>query len=126
MPPWTPPPKPRPKGPKQLGLFDKPARVRNYEKERAQRDAKHMAAGFKSYNDYEYQRRARQAVEVEGYASLGEKRAQQQKVKRFTQRFIDRVTEVGFNFEEWLEDEDFDEGLYWELFRDSYGKGTPA
>lgn len=85
-----------------------------------------MAAGYKSYNDYEYQRRVRQAVEVEGYASLGEKRAQQAKVKRFTQRFIDKVTEVGFNFEEWLEDEDFDEGLYWELFRDSYGKGTPA
>lgn len=114
------------KHPRQLGLFDKPERIRDYANERAQRDAKHMAAGYKSYNDYEYQRRAKQAVEVEGYSSLGAKRAQQKKVQRFTERFIEKVSEVGFNFEEWLEDDDFDETTYWELFRDSYGKGTPA
>lgn len=117
---------PQRKRPKQLGLFDKPERIRDYAKERAGRDTKYMALGFKSYNDYEQKRREREAVEVEGFTSYNAKRQHQRRVKRFTQRFIDKVTEVGFNFEEWLEDDDFDEGIYWELFRDSYGKGTPA
>lgn len=106
-------------------MFDKPERVRDYAKERAGRDEKYRALGYASYNAYEAQR-TKERAKARNYPSVTAMKKHQSKVKTFTTKFLDKVKSVGFNFEEWIEDEDFDDTIYWELFRDSYGKGTPA
>ena len=102
-----------------------PKRVRNYANERARRDIKYRAQGYKSYNDYEHYRRYAKA-KSEGYSSYYEKvrsrKATSKTDDELAKRLTARLRLVKHNLDtsslnDLLNTEDF-----WEEFRTLYDK----
>ena len=101
-----------------------PKRVRNYANERARRDIKYRAQGYKSYNDYEHKRRNAKA-RSENFRSYSEKVRSRKTseytadelAKRLAARFRLTETDLDISSLDDILNEDF-----WEKFRTLYDK----
>lgn len=93
-----------------------PRRIRDYAKERAQRDAKYLRLEGKTYNQHESQRR-KDVAKAEGYINF----KQRQKVKKFTRKLAQQLADRHFT-EEMLELGDSNDPLYWAAFQAWYNR----
>jgi len=89
------------------------AKPRDYAKERANRDAKYQALGYKSYNQYDTERRRNKANKA-GFKTYGRMVARQKKAQQLAERIGEYLDERELDF-----DSD-----YWDMFRQMYDRGA--
>ena len=102
-----------------------PKRVRDYAKERAGRDAKYRAQGYKSYNDFEHYRRYAKA-KSEGYSSYYEKvrsrKAPGKTADELAKRLSARLRLVKHNLDTSSLNDLLNTDDFWDEFRTLYDK----
>jgi hypothetical protein len=103
-----------------------PKRERDYAKERARRDAKYKALGYKGYNQYDKERRQRLRKDSQ-YSKEWHKLREQQirsKPKVDPQELVDKLLkhfeEAGNDMSFFDQYGDYDESAYWAAFRVAY------
>jgi len=84
------------------------AKARDYAKERANRNAKYQALGYKSYNAYETERRNKKA-KTQGYRNYYRKT----KGKQLAAKIVDYLAARELNFSD---------PSYWTMFRQMYDR----
>lgn len=88
---------------------------RDYAQERTNRDAKYKALGYKSYNQYDSERR-RNKAQKSGFKSYYQMKEPSRKAKRLAQGIVEYLDERGLDFK----------SDYWDMFRQMYDRGVTA
>ena len=93
-----------------------PKRVRDYAKERARRDAKYQALGYKSYNKFETERRNKKA-KTQGFKNAYRKR----KALTLAEKLVQALDAKGVAYDDKLTPDD---PVFWSWFRMLYSRQT--